>query len=104
MFETINFTMVAESRQRDEHAFRDIIARIIANGAGGASFEAAEINGGAAYLQGTMVGDPRLVAEAGLAEYLADVLARKEGIHLNITVHLTSPYSTLHAKQTAAAA
>lgn len=91
MLDTINFTMAAEYRQGDEQDFRDVIDWILANGVGGASFEAAEVTGSIAYLQGSIVGDRRLVAEAGLAEYLADVLDRKEGIHLNITIHFASP-------------
>ncbi|AUI50095.1 hypothetical protein [Arthrobacter crystallopoietes] len=104
MLDTINFTLTAECRQGDEQTFRDVIDWILANGVGGASFEAAEVTGGVAYLHGSIVGDRRLVAESGLAEYLSDVLARKEGIHVDISVHIASPGRQLPAEHAAVAA
>jgi hypothetical protein len=104
MLDTINFTMAAEGRQGDEQAFREFVDWILANGVGGASFEAAEVTGSVAYLHGSIVGDRRLVAESGLAEYLADVLARKEGIHLDIGIHLALPSRQPPAERAAVAA
>lgn len=92
------------SSLEDEQVFREIIEWVVGNGAKGASFDAAQITRSTAYLRGSIVGDRRLVTDSGLAEYLADALARTEGIHLNITAHFAPSGSELPAGEAAAAA
>jgi hypothetical protein len=101
----IIFTMTASPREGGERIFRDSIQQILDNGAGGATFSAVDIASSAAVLRGETTGDPRLVTGRSLAEYLADTLASKEAIHLDLDVRIEArglPLSRGHAAAMAA--
>lgn len=84
----IVFTVTASPRDDGGQVFRSSIQMMVENGVGGASFIPLQIGSRQAVLQGEMVADPRLVTERGLAEYLEDTSASKEGIHLALDVEL----------------
>ncbi|EMY33895.1 hypothetical protein D477_012480 [Arthrobacter crystallopoietes BAB-32] len=95
--DTIFFTMTAEAPKGGERIFKGSVFQLFEDGAGGASFHSVEIAGDTAVLRGEIVGDRRLVTENGLAEYLEDILASKEAIHLDIDVRFEAPDLRLQA-------
>ncbi|MGW6172412.1 hypothetical protein ACWF5H_02860 [Arthrobacter sp. NPDC055138] len=84
----IVFTLTASPHIGDERVFRNSIELMVEDGVGGASFTPADIGRTQAVLQGGIIADRRLVTARGLAEYLADTLASKEGIRLALGVEL----------------
>lgn len=84
----IFFTLIATPRDGGEQIFRSSAEQIVGNGAGAASFSFVEISDSTAELRREIVGDRRMVTERGLAEYLEDLLASKEAIHLDLDVRI----------------
>jgi hypothetical protein len=100
----IIFTLTAAPRDGGEQIFRSSVEQIMGNGAGAASFSSIEIAESAAVLRGEIAGDRRMVTERGLAEYLEDILASKEAIHLDLDVRIEARGLPLPAARAAALA
>ncbi|MCG2622541.1 hypothetical protein LVY72_11520 [Arthrobacter sp. I2-34] len=82
------FSMTVAPRKGAEHIFRSSVEHLAANGVGNARFSVVELTDSRAVLRGEITGDPRLVTDRSLAEFLTDTLAVKEGIHLDLEVRI----------------